>query len=102
MIPVHTRGGTTRLSLPATLDISAADDLHSALRKAVYRGRPVEIDCSQVSRLSTACAQILLAADLGLSQVDLRMTVRDCSEEFEYALSDLGLYEKLESWRAES
>lgn len=102
MISVHTRGGTTRLTLPATLDTSAAEDLFAALHKAVYRGRPVELDCSEVSRVSTHCAQILLAADLDLSRVDLTMAVCGCSEEFGTAMADFGLSEKLESWRTET
>lgn len=102
MISVHTRGGTTRMTLPAILDASAAEDLLAALHKAVYRGRPVEIDCSDVSRMSTHCAQILLAADLDLSRVDLNMAVRGCSEEFGTAMADLGLSEKLESWRTDT
>lgn len=88
------------MTLPATLDTGSAADLLAAVHKAVYRGRPVEVDCSQVSRINTQCAQILVAADLDLARVDLVMTAFDCSDEFVSVMTDLGLSAKLEAWRA--
>jgi chemotaxis protein CheX len=99
MVRVKTHGGTTTITLPAALDATAAAELLSAMRKAVLRGRPLAIDCSDVTRLSTPCVQILLASEKALAAVDQTMAVSACSEEFAAAMNDFGLEEKLEAWR---
>ena len=101
MMRLNTRGGTTHVTLPSVLDMAAADELLSTLHKAVYRGRPVEIDCSEVTIMSTPCAQILLAAGKELSRSDQVMSLSQSSEEFDRAMTDLGLADHLESWKTD-
>ena len=48
------------VSLPAVLDLQAADPLRAELM--ALRGRPLELDASQVSRMGGLCLQVLLSA----------------------------------------
>ena len=79
MMRLNTRGGTTHVSLPSVLDVAAADELLSTMHRAVYRGRPVEIDCSEVGPMSTSCAQSLVAAGKELARSDQAMFLRQSS-----------------------
>lgn len=100
MISLNTRGGTTHVTMPSVLDMAIAEELLATMHKAVYRGRPVDIDCSEVTTMSTSCAQILLAAEKELAQSDQAMILSQSSDEFDAAMTDLGLAHHLENWKS--
>ena len=54
------RSAGARLQLEPVLDLGAAERLHAELTGV--RGRPLDIDASQVERLGGLCLQVLLSA----------------------------------------
>lgn len=68
-LAISERDGRAVLTLPAVLDMGAAEGLLAAARK--LRGRPCDLDGAAVSRFSSPCAQVLLAlhreADMALA-----------------------------------
>jgi two-component system chemotaxis response regulator CheY len=76
-----------RLTLPAVLDLTAAENFLTSLRQQLQGDNPLRIDASQVETLTLPCIQILLAAirDHG------RISIEQPSIEFVNAFRDLGL-----------
>jgi len=55
-------GGKRQITLPANLDQAVVHDLKAALVECLAHGREVEVNASEVSRLSTPALQVLVAA----------------------------------------
>ncbi len=56
------------LTLPAVLDLTVATSLKTDLQAAIAGGEGLEIDCSQVQRVTSPCLQILIAAKRGFEE----------------------------------
>jgi len=81
--------------LGKVLDLAAAAALKEEL--AQLRGHPAVIDASNVQRLGTQCAQVLLSARrtwLAESQI---FEIKDASEAFSEGLNRLGVHEMLQA-----
>ena len=79
------------IDLDSDLDLVAAATLKERLVEAVDGDVAVVIDASSVERLTTPCAQVLVAAVQSLTGQDKSLTLRNPSEAFVEAVSDLGL-----------
>lgn len=75
------------LTLPATLDLAAAEDLFATLRRSTASGRPLWVDASEVETLTLPCIQLLLAA--GKSHG--RVWIENPSQAFVSAFDDLAI-----------
>lgn len=93
-------GMVDAVSAPEIGDLAAASAFRDALLAALERDAPLVIDASGVRRFGTACAQVLIAAEIsakkrGGARV---IVVRSPSEAFADALRDLGLDDELDRW----
>jgi two-component system, chemotaxis family, chemotaxis protein CheY len=77
----------SQLTLPAVLDLTAAEDFLTALRQHLQGENPLRLDASQVETLTLPCIQILLAAIRDYGQISIEQP----SVEFVSAFKDLGL-----------
>ena len=59
---------TTQIKLPAVLDATAAAGLKSALLAGLGSGQALEVDASDVQRVTTPCLQILVAAAIDAAE----------------------------------
>jgi anti-anti-sigma regulatory factor len=84
--------------LPDCLDLTRAQELRDELSAALLRGTPLQIDASAVERLSTPCAQVLLAAGRAAAAGPAPLSITDPSDAFRAALADLGLQAEFSSW----
>jgi len=55
-------GGKRQMILPANLDHAVVHDLRAALVECLTRGQDLEVNASEVSRLSTPAMQVLVSA----------------------------------------
>ncbi len=79
--------------LPSVLDLTGAQSLRDTLVALLGDGSLL-LDASAVERMSTPCAQVLLAADLAGSPFQ----VFEASDVFQAALADLGLQDEFKKW----
>lgn len=79
--------------LARNLDLSAAAPLWSSLTKA--RGGALELDASQVERLSGVCLQVLLAAAAAWRAAGLDFRIVESSQAFSDAVEIMGAGEQL-------
>jgi len=86
--------------LPAILDMRAVLDLHTQLQAAVERAGDLPLDASAVERMSTPCAQVLLATDKTLAGLGSGHALRlvAASAAFEDTFRDLGYGAVLDKW----
>jgi anti-anti-sigma regulatory factor len=89
-----------QLTLPAIGDTGAAPALHAALRTLVATPGDIALLAHEVDRIGTACAQVLLAAGLGLQRRGFALMLRGPSPAFRRAFVDLGLSGELQRWSA--
>jgi chemotaxis protein CheX len=85
------------LSLDQVLDMRAAAPLKDALQQGLDQKRNLVIDASAVSRMSTACVQVLIAFILETQKNNTPLAFSKMSPVFEGAFSSLGLREILET-----
>ena len=84
----------TNLAEPATvslmpvLDLQAAEPLRAELMS--LRGRPLEIDASQVNRLGGLCLQVLMSARKIWPEDGVTLTVNQPSQAFSEQLTAFG------------
>lgn len=88
------------LLLPGTLDIAAAEALHTSIKTALDGDGDLLVDAGDVDKLSSACAQIILAAALQLEADGRKLTIIKHSEVFSENFVLLGLENKFEQWSA--
>lgn len=92
------KSGESRLKLPATLDLAAAEDLHAACLEAVAAQDDFHLDGQDVAKISTACLQILAAADQKLDGGGGGIILENPSQTLTDALLDLGMNSYLDKW----
>ncbi len=90
--PEH-RASTLRLA--KVLDLAAAATLKTDL--AQFRGGSAVIDASDVQRLGTQCAQVLLSARRTWLAEGQGFEIKDASEAFREGLNRLGVHEMLQA-----
>jgi hypothetical protein len=78
-------GSDSALKLPSTLDLAAAEEFLATMRARAVGA--LELDASGVEVITLPCAQIILSAAGGHSQ----LAIRRPSESFVKAFVDLGL-----------
>ncbi|MCG8695927.1 MAG: STAS domain-containing protein [Minwuiales bacterium] len=91
-------GKSPAIKLSADLDLAAATPLKDGLAEAMAKDPGVIVDASSVERLTTPCAQVLVASALMLSKLGGGLIVRNPSEAFVSAFSDLGLNAVILQW----
>jgi anti-anti-sigma regulatory factor len=79
------------LHLPPVLDLLAAASLCEQLQARLQSGEPIDVDASEVERVSTPCLQVLTSALLSARSRGLGFTLRTPSPTLVSAFVDLGL-----------
>ena len=90
------------IEIGAIADLPAAAPLRAALLAALERRLPVIIDASAVTSLSAACVQVLVSGARDLAEAAVPFTLRQPSDAFVDAFSDLGLFAQLMEWPVEA
>lgn len=85
-------------SPPDQMDQGSAPQLLDYILTRLDAGQPLEISCPNVTKTSTACAQILVAADQALKERGQGLVLKNPSESVAQSLADLGLGDFLEAW----
>jgi len=83
--------------LPQTLDLTHARSLRETMIALLPRSAIV-LDASAVERMSTPCAQVLLAAGQAAEEANSRFQIVNASECFQAAIDDLGLQSQFTNW----
>ena len=83
--------------LPQVLDLTQAQSLRDAMAARLGDG-PLVLDASAVERMSTPCAQVLLAAGRTADLAGFPLQIIDPSDVFLAALADLGLQAEFKKW----
>jgi chemotaxis protein CheX len=86
---------TATLRLAKVLDLAAAATLKEDLVQ--FRGRSTVLDASDVQRLGTQCAQVLLSARRTWLAEGQTFEIKDASEAFQEGLARLGVHEMLQA-----
>ena len=76
------------VSLMPVLDLQAVEPLRAELMS--LRGRPLEIDASQVNRLGGLCLQVLMSARKIWAEDGVTLTVNQPSQAFSEQLTAFG------------
>ncbi len=84
-------------SLPPILDLTFAKPLRDSLT-ALFGGSVVDLDAGAVERMSTPCAQVLLAAGRAAVSMGISFRIMNASTVFRTALADLGLERAFSDW----
>jgi anti-anti-sigma regulatory factor len=95
LVGQHPEAGVT--TLPQVLDLTAANALRDNLA-ALLDGRTVVLDAAGVERMSTPCAQVLLAAGRTAGPGGAAFRILGASAVFRAALADLGLQAEFSKW----
>jgi len=90
--PEHT---SAPLRLAKVLDLAAAASLKQDL--AEFRGKTAHLDASDVQRLGTQCAQVLLSAQRTWLAEGHAFEIKTASEAFHEGLNRLGVHEMLQA-----
>lgn len=80
--------GPATVSLVPVLDLQAAEPLRAELMS--LRGRPLDVDASQVTRLGGLCLQVLMSARKIWAEDGLSLTVNQPSSAFSEQLTAFG------------
>lgn len=91
VLEVDRHGGSTRLTLSGSMDISRAGDLKKELGKTLRRKPPLLIDCSGVERVDTAGVQVLLAFAGAAEEKGVELVWQSPSESVQNAFRIMGL-----------
>jgi len=89
------KDATVTFRLAKVLDLAAAATLKEEL--AQFRGRSAVVDASDVQRLGTQCAQVLLSARRTWLAESQTFEIKDASEAFSEGLDRLGVHEMLQA-----
>lgn len=79
------------LALDPVLDLRAAALLKDTLQQGLDCGNPLTIDAGAVTRMSTACVQVLSAFVLAAQKAGRPLSLKNSSTAFDVAFNDLGL-----------
>lgn len=90
---IDNRDGKLELHLPAVLDLPAATELRGLLLEALARddAAGVTLACDGVERLSTAAAQVILAAAATFAAAGRQLTFQSPSARMAEGFHHLGL-----------
>jgi chemotaxis protein CheX len=80
--------GPATVSLAPVLDLQAAEPLRAELMS--LRGRPLDVDASQVSRLGGLCLQVLMSARKIWAEDGVALTLNQPSLAFSEQLAAFG------------
>jgi anti-anti-sigma regulatory factor len=83
--------------LPQILDFTQAHPLRDTMA-ALLSGDELTLDASAVERMSTPCAQVLLATGRAAAAAGASFKIINASDAFRTALADLGLQDEFSSW----
>lgn len=85
---VETLAERAAVSLPAILDLQAAEPLRAELM--ALRGRPLSLDASQVTRMGGLCLQVILSARKTWAADGLTLELDQPSDAFIEQLGTFG------------
>ena len=91
---------TATITLPPMSDAGAAPGLKEQLSPLVLKGLPVRVMAGEVERITTACMQVLIAADRALAPRQAGLVASDVSEPMRQAFGEMGLAAELDRWMA--
>ena len=97
MTALDTPRESLSLALDPVLDLRAARHLKGLLQQGLGRGMPLSIDASRVSRMSTACVQVLTAFVLETQRNGIALVLKGYSPVFDAAFGNLGLADILDT-----
>lgn len=80
-----------KYNLEAVLDLRAASGLRQRLMQLLGEGAPLELDASQVKRISTASIQVIAAFVAAARQSGRPLSIKSKSPVFAAAFASLGL-----------
>jgi chemotaxis protein CheX len=83
--------------LPAILDFSQAQPLRETMTTLLNAGA-LTLDASAVERMSTPCAQVLLATGRTAASSGASFKILNASAVFRTALAELGLQSEFDNW----
>ena len=84
-------------TLPQILDLTQATALRDSLATLLGE-RAVTLDAGSVDRMSTPCAQVLLAAGRAEGSAGASFKILNASGVFRTAIADLGLLPEFSKW----
>jgi chemotaxis protein CheX len=84
-------------TLPQVLDLTQAQNLRDSMTALLGDGALV-LDASDVERMSTPCAQVLLATGRAADLAGSPFQIINTSDVFRSALADLGLQAEFKNW----
>lgn len=79
------------MALDSVLDLRAAVPLKEALQQGLGRKIPLMIDAGAVTRISTACVQLLTAFAIETQKTGIPLSFKNPSAAFDAAFANLGL-----------
>lgn len=88
------------LQLSSIMDLLAAEGLKDRVVSILDAEEALVIDASEVSRITTPCVQIIIAASKELQTNDNDLKLVASSSVFDDAMRDLGFESFLNNWRA--
>ena len=83
--------------LPQILDFTQAQPLRDTMA-VLLSGETLELDASAVERMSTPCAQVLLATGRAAASAGASFKILNASTAFRTAIADLGLQPEFKNW----
>ena len=83
--------------LPQILDFTQAQPLRDSM-VVLLSGDTLLLDASAVERMSTPCAQVLLATGRAAASAGASFKILNASSAFRTALADLGLQPEFGNW----
>jgi chemotaxis protein CheX len=96
-VPPGQASGDATNKLPQVLDLTEAQNLRDTMTALLGDGALV-LDASDVERMSTPCAQVLLAIGRAADLAGSPFQIINVSDVFQSALADLGLQAEFKNW----
>jgi hypothetical protein len=96
-VPPRQESGGALNRLPQVLDLTQAQNLRDSMAARLGDGALL-LDASAVERMSTPCAQVLLAAGRAADLAISAYQIINASDVFRTALADLGLEAEFNNW----
>lgn len=84
-------------ALSQMLDLVQATHLRDDMMR-LARGEDIQLDAAAVERMSTPCAQVLLATGRAAQASKKSFKIINASETFRTAIADLGLQSEFGKW----
>ena len=90
---------TISITLPAFLDIAAAQDFHKALLENVASAHTMILDCSEVARMTTPAVQLLISTSKTAESAGKSVVILNPSNVMEQSFRELGVESTLKTLR---